>query len=95
MRLLRRLGLTALVLVGGWARAGELPEAVMRSLSAASPKAATALLQEGLAEKGLAETDRAWIELYLAENLRLSGSLTDARSQFELVGVNYPGHRAR
>jgi ABC-type branched-subunit amino acid transport system substrate-binding protein len=95
MSLLRRLGLTALVLLGGWAWAGELPDVVVRSLSAASPKAATVLLQEGLAEKGLPEADRAWIELYLAENLRLSGSLTEARSQFELVGVNYPGHRAR
>jgi hypothetical protein len=95
MSLLRRLGLVALLLVGGWARAGELPDVVVRSLNAGNPKAAMTLLQDGLTEKGLPEADRAWIELYLAENLRLSGSLTEARSQFELVGVNYPGHRAR
>lgn len=71
-----------------------LPEAVQKSLAASSLKNATTLLESALKDKNLPDGDRAWIELYLAEDLRLAGSLADARSRFESVAVTYPSHKA-
>lgn len=76
------------------ALAGDLPSSIQKSLNASSNKNAITQLQNAL-QGELVKGEEAWIRLYIAEYTRLSGDLSTARSMYEAVAVDFPGHRAR